>query len=217
VYRSCYKTHDLFAIFFATYGAVFIAEIVGDKLLYTSGVLATRYRWASIVCGMAMAFTLKMGVAVAVGDAIARLLPRWLIATVTAASFAGVAFALWRKPDVRKPKEKDSRIFKGAMVAFAAIFFSEWGDVGQITAATMAARFNSPLAVWLGAVSAMVTKGTLASFIGGGVRGWIQSHFQPKTLRYAATVLLLVLGVLSVWEILDPDMPGMILACFAKW
>jgi putative Ca2+/H+ antiporter (TMEM165/GDT1 family) len=57
----------------------------------------------------------------------------------------------------------------------------------------------------------MVTKGTLASFIGGGVRGWIQSHFQPKTLRYAATVLLLVLGVLSVWEILDPDSPGMLL------
>ena len=31
-------------IFFATYGAVFVAEIVGDKLLYTTGVLATRYR-----------------------------------------------------------------------------------------------------------------------------------------------------------------------------
>jgi uncharacterized membrane protein YfcA len=56
-----------------------------------------------------------------------------------------------------------------------------------------------------------VTKGALASFIGGGLRGWIQSHFEPKTLRYAATVLLLVLGILSVWEILDPDMPGMLL------
>ena len=217
MYRSCYKTHDLFAIFFATYGAVFIAEIVGDKLLYTSGVLATRYRWASIVCGMAMAFTLKMGVAVAVGDAIARLLPRWLIATVTAASFAGVAFALWRKPDVRKPKEKDSRIFKGAMVAFAAIFFSEWGDVGMITAGTMSVKFvwsagaldsshvsqtTAALLVWLGAVSAMVTKGTLAVTLGASVRGWIASHVNARIVRYVAVAAIVVLGVLSVLETL---------------
>jgi len=30
----------MIAILFATYGAVFVAEIVGDKLLYTTGVLA---------------------------------------------------------------------------------------------------------------------------------------------------------------------------------
>ena len=108
----------MLAIFLATYGAVFVAEIVGDKLLYTTGVLATRYRSASIVCGMAAAFMLKMGVAVAIGDAIAHL-PRVLVATVTAASFVGVAITLWRKPDIRKPKEKDARILQGAMVAFA--------------------------------------------------------------------------------------------------
>ena len=57
----------MITIFFATYGAVLIAEIVGDKLLYTTGVLATRYRSASILTGMALAFACKMGVAVAVG------------------------------------------------------------------------------------------------------------------------------------------------------
>src|ERR1035441_9450830 len=50
-------------ILFATYGAVFVAEIAGDKLLYTTGVLATRYRTAPILCGMAIAFMAKMGVA----------------------------------------------------------------------------------------------------------------------------------------------------------
>ena len=203
-------------IFFATYAAVFMAEIVGDKLLYTTGLLASRYRTAPILFGMAMAFMLKMAVAVLVGHLIATL-PKWLVASITAINFFAIAVVLWRKKDKREVSEQNYKAYQAALVAFAAIFFSEWGDVGQITAATMAARFNSPLAVWLGAVSAMVTKGTLASFIGGGVRGWIQSHFQPKTLRYAATVLLLVLGVLSVWEILDPDMPGMILAYFAKW
>src|SRR5436190_16346149 len=105
------------AIFLTTYGAVFVAEIVGDKLLYTTGVLATRYRSLSIVLGMMAAFMIKMGVAVGVGAAISQL-PRALVATVTGASFIGVALTLWRKPDVRKPKEKDTRVFNGAVVAF---------------------------------------------------------------------------------------------------
>jgi putative Ca2+/H+ antiporter (TMEM165/GDT1 family) len=202
-------------IFLTTYGFVFIAEIVGDKLLYTTGVLATRYRGASIVLGMALAFMCKMGVAVAVGDAIAHL-PRVLVACVTGASFIGVALTLWRKPDMRAVKAKDTAIIKGAMVAFAAIFFSEWGDVGMITCAGMAVKFvwsaraglttttifETAVVVWLGAVAAMVTKGTLAAFLGAGIRLWIAERVSPKVVRYVGTAALLVLGVLSVLETL---------------
>jgi hypothetical protein len=73
------------------------------------------------------------------------------------------AATVWRKPLERRSIEKDRGTPKGALVSFAAIFFSEWGDVGQITAATMAARFGDPLLVWVGAVAAMVTKGALAA------------------------------------------------------
>ena len=76
----------MIVIFFATFGAVFIAEIVGDKLLYTTSVLAARYRTLPIMLGMALAFTAKMGVAVMVGSAIAKL-PRSLVAAITAISF----------------------------------------------------------------------------------------------------------------------------------
>jgi Ca2+/H+ antiporter, TMEM165/GDT1 family len=195
--------------FAATYAAVFVAEVVGDKLLYTTGVLATRYRSLSIVFGMALAFMCKMGAAVAAGEAVARL-PRPLVAAVTGASFLGVAYTLWRKPDIRKPKEKDQRVIHGAAVAFSAIFFSEWGDVGMITAAAMAAKFIAPapvkvtigLIVWLGAVAAMVTKGTLVTFLGAGVRMWIAERVSPKMVRYVGTAALLMLGLLSVLETL---------------
>jgi putative Ca2+/H+ antiporter (TMEM165/GDT1 family) len=203
------------AVFLTTYAFVFVAEIVGDKLLYTTGVLATRYRSASIVVGMAAAFMCKMAVAVAVGDAIAHL-PRPLVAIVTGASFIGVAFTLWRKPDVRQSKAKDTAVLKGAIVAFAVIFFSEWGDVGQVTAAGMAVKYvwsaraaettsvvvTTALVVWLGAISAMVTKGTLATFLGAGVRMWIAERVSPRVVRYAGTAALLVLGVLAVLETL---------------
>jgi putative Ca2+/H+ antiporter (TMEM165/GDT1 family) len=204
---------SLFGLFLATYGAVFIAEIVGDKLLYTTGILATRYRSASVIGGMALAFMCKMSVAVAVGAAITRL-PRWLVAVVTGDSFIGVAITIWRKPDARRPKAKDSAVLKGAAVAFATIVLSEWGDVGQVTAAGMAAKYvwsarsaaagiwPTAIAVWLGAVGAMVTKGALASLLGAGVRMWIAERIQPRVVRWVATAAILVLGTLSVLETL---------------
>jgi putative Ca2+/H+ antiporter (TMEM165/GDT1 family) len=180
---------------------VFVAEIVGDKLLYTTGVLATRYRTVPIMLGMLVAFMAKMAVAVAVGSAISKL-PPLLVAALTSLSFIGVAITLWRKPVERTQEEIDRRYARAAMVSFAAIFFSEWGDVGQITAATMAARFGTPVMVWAGAVSAMVTKGALAASVGAGVRRWIIARIPPRAVRYAGVSALLLLGLLSVIETL---------------
>ena len=189
-------------VFLATYGAVFVAEIVGDKLLYTTGVLASRYRTVPIMFGMALAFMLKMGVAVVVGEQIGKL-NRLLVASITMLSFIGVAIALWRKDIQRSEGRRDSGLTKAMMMSFAAIFFSEWGDVGQITAAAMAvAHPGTPLVVWSGAVSAMVTKGALAATLGAGIRQWIVDRVSPKIIRYVGVGALLVLGILSVIETL---------------
>jgi putative Ca2+/H+ antiporter (TMEM165/GDT1 family) len=192
---------NMVLILLTAFGAVFVAEIVGDKLLYTTGILAARYRTMPIVLGMALAFMAKMGVAVLVGDAIAKL-PRPLVAGITALSFLGVAVALWRKSDRPREDKDKHRRSKAAAVSFAAVFLSEWGDVGQITAATLAAKYHRPFIVWLGAVAAMLVKGALAAFLGGGIRRWIHDRVAPQVVRYVAVSLLLILGVLSVLEIL---------------
>jgi Ca2+/H+ antiporter, TMEM165/GDT1 family len=202
-------------VFLATYGGVFLAEIVGDKLLYTSGVLAARYSWSGVLTGMALAFMAKMSVAVAIGAAIGNLLPKWLVASLTAVSFVGVAIAMWRKPDIRVPKEKDQRILKGASVAFATIFLSEWGDKGMLSAGAWAATWvtaaevnhtmttrEAAIIVWAAAVLAMVTKGGLAVTLGHGIRTWIATRVSPRYVRYAAVAAIVVLGFLSVLEIL---------------
>jgi putative Ca2+/H+ antiporter (TMEM165/GDT1 family) len=192
----------MFPIFLATYTAVFVAEIVGDKLLYTTGVLAARYRTVPIMLGMALAFMLKMGVAVVVGKQISKL-PPLLVASITMLSFIGVAIALWRKDVERSEGRRDSGAGKAMMMSFAAIFFSEWGDVGQITAANVAAlNPAAPWIVWIGAVSAMVTKGILAATLGAGVRQWVLDRVPPKIIRYVGVAALLVLGILSVVETL---------------
>jgi putative Ca2+/H+ antiporter (TMEM165/GDT1 family) len=197
-------------VFLATYAAVFLAEIAGDKLLYTTGVLSSRYRPLPIMVGVTIAFMVKMAVAVAAGEWVSHL-PPLVVAGLTAVSFIGVAYTVWRKPTVPRTKKKeDTAPGKAALVSFAAIFFSEWGDVGQITAAAMAAKWMSavgatgttPYIVWLGAVLAMVTKGALAASIGAGARHWIEKTFSPKVIRYGGVGLLVLLGIMSVLETL---------------
>ena len=73
-------------------------------------------------------------------------------------------------------------------------FLFKWGDVGQITAATFAARFGFPLIVWAGAVGAMVTKGV--RHVSAGIRKWISQRI-PKgrslfRCRYTAAIGLTV-------------------------
>jgi putative Ca2+/H+ antiporter (TMEM165/GDT1 family) len=189
-------------IFFTTFAAVFIAEIVGDKLLYTTSVLAARYRTAPDNDRNGCRVHGKDGVAVLVGEAISRL-PRILVATITAISFLSVAVVLWRKPDRKEESEARTHAQEGCDgIVLRPFSFLSGGDVGQVTAATLTAKYHVGFVVWLGAVSAMVTKGVLAAFLGAGIRRWIQDRVSPQVVRYAAVILLIVLGCLSVGEIL---------------
>jgi putative Ca2+/H+ antiporter (TMEM165/GDT1 family) len=192
----------MISVFLATYAAVFIAEIVGDKLLYTTGILATRYRSLPVMIGMGLAFTLKMAAAVLIGQALAQL-PKPVIAILTAVSFIGVMLVIWRQDDSLPPeaRARSTAIAQPALVTFATIFLSEWADVGMLAAATMSANHPEALfVVWLGAVAAMVTKGLIAASAGAGLRRWIRDRIQPRHLRYVSVILLAVLGAAAVAE-----------------
>jgi len=84
----------------------------------------------------------------------------------------------------------------------ASVIFSEWADLGQMTAAAMAVQLRAPAAVWAGAVSAMVTKGLLVAVAGARVRGSLRNRVPDSLLRYARVSLLVLLGALSVIETL---------------
>jgi putative Ca2+/H+ antiporter (TMEM165/GDT1 family) len=86
---------EMLHAFWATYAAVFAAEILGDKFLYTPGILSTRYRTPPMLIGIVIAFMAKMGVAVAIGDALAGL-PRVLLGAVTAPGIIWIALTFWR-------------------------------------------------------------------------------------------------------------------------
>jgi putative Ca2+/H+ antiporter (TMEM165/GDT1 family) len=184
----------MFYLLLATYGTVFLAELLGDKTIYTISSLAMRFRPLYVFCGFTVAFMAKMLVAVLLGQVIAEL-PPYLVAIMSTTTFFVTALVIWfkKKDEGGVRREHDNYFSKAALITFAAIFFSEWGDVGQITAATLTARYRAPLVVWLGATLALVTKGLLALTLGRSLRKRIPQHW----LRPVSVSLCLVMGVIS--------------------
>jgi Ca2+/H+ antiporter, TMEM165/GDT1 family len=185
------------SLLFAAFGAVFLAELIGDKTLYTISVLAMRFRPVPIFSGFGVAFMLKMLAAVLIGGVIAHLPPA-LVAGITAATFFLMAVFIWLKTTKEPQEIQVSQSWShGALAAFASIFFTEWGDVGQVTAATLSAYSHQPFIVWIGATLAMMTKGVIAMTLGMGLR----KRIPRNVFRYGAFGMCIVLGVLAILRI----------------
>jgi len=180
-------------VFGVVYAAVFLTEMLGDRSLYTIGGLATRFGAAAVMCGITAAFGLKMLAAVALGETLA-LLPGALIRVLAVASLLGAAGAIWLEARERGEAPPQARGMSGhpVLVSFAAVFFIEWADPGQLAAAMLSVRYQAPGVVWAAATAALVTKGVLALTVGLTLRRWVPQ----RLLRKLAMVMLLSLAVL---------------------
>jgi len=186
-------------LFFAAFATVFLTEIIGDKALFTIGALVARFRSFPVFCGIVLAFMAKMLAAVLLGRAIAGL-PAGLVAAASAFAFLTTAIVIcFKKREEDSPADNTLARFwpKAMLTAFAAIFFSEWADAGQISAAMLSARHQAPLVIWFGATLALITKGTLALSLGVGLRRYLPL----KVLRYGAFTLCLTMSILSALRV----------------
>jgi putative Ca2+/H+ antiporter (TMEM165/GDT1 family) len=191
----------------ATFGTIFLTELLGDKSIYTIGSLVIRFRPLPVFCGLTVAFMGKMLAAVMVGQAINNL-PTILVTITSTMTFFITAFVIWLKRSKPEPTEREplQRSSRAALISFAAIFFSEWGDVGQVTTATLLvnyqanhqASFQAPLTVWCGATTALMTKGVLAMVLGREMR----KRFPRNILRWGAVCLCLTIGVVSALQLI---------------
>ncbi len=75
-------------------------------------------------------------------------------------------------------------------------------DFGQLTAAAMATQFRSPIAVWMGAVAAMLTKALFAATLGARIRLELPYQLAQPRVMYVSLALLVLIGALAVAETL---------------
>ncbi|MFI6402924.1 TMEM165/GDT1 family protein [Streptomyces sp. NPDC050548] len=179
------------------FGVVFLAELP-DKTALAGLVLGTRYRASYVFAGVAAAFLLHVVLAVAAGSVLT-LLPQQIVHAVTGVLFlGGAAVLLFKKGDdeeeVRAPK--DQSFWKVSGAGFMLILVAEFGDLTQIMTANLAARYDDPFSVGLGAVLALWAVAGLG-IVGGKA---LMKRVPLELITRIAAVLMLALGAWSLWE-----------------
>ncbi|MER5514455.1 TMEM165/GDT1 family protein [Streptomyces sp. NPDC048254] len=179
------------------FGVIFLAELP-DKTALAGLVLGTRYRASYVFAGVAAAFLLHVVLAVAAGSVLT-LLPQQIVHALTGVLFLGGAAVLLLKKgeeeeEVRKPA--DQSFWKVAGTGFMLILVAEFGDLTQIMTANLAARYDDPLSVGLGAVLGLWAVAGLG-IVGGRA---LMKKVPLRLITQIAAVLMLALGVWSLWE-----------------
>jgi Ca2+/H+ antiporter, TMEM165/GDT1 family len=175
------------------FAVTFLAELP-DKSMFASLVLGTRHRAAWVWAGAAGAFTIHMAIAVSAGQLLT-LLPHRVVDAVVAALFVAGGTYLWatsNRPhgshgvDEARQGGRPATFWRVAGTSFAVVFVAEWGDITQITAANLAARYN-PVLVFVGATLGLWAVAATAVSIGAKSLSLIPMAWVS---RIAGTILL---------------------------
>ncbi|WP_171161925.1 TMEM165/GDT1 family protein [Streptomyces sp. I05A-00742] len=179
------------------FGVIFLAELP-DKTALASLMLGTRYRASYVFAGVAAAFTVHVALAIAAGSLLTLLPHRLLQAIVGAAFLIGAAMLLFKGDDdeeeVRKPA--DQSFWKVSGAGFMLILVAEFGDLTQIMTANLAARYDDPVSVGLGAVLGLWAVAGLG-IVGGRT---LMRYVPLKLITRVAALVMLALAGFSLYE-----------------
>ncbi|MEC4016217.1 TMEM165/GDT1 family protein [Streptomyces sp. H27-D2] len=179
------------------FGVVFLAELP-DKTALAGLMLGTRYRASYVFVGVAAAFVVHVVLAIAAGSLLAQLPHRLVQAVVGVLFLAGAAVLLFKKDDgeeeVKKPA--DESFWKVSGAGFMLILAAEFGDLTQIMTANLAARYDDPVSVGLGAVLALWAVAGI-----GILGGRTLMKFVPlKLITKVAACVMIALAAFSLYE-----------------
>ena len=172
-----------------------------DKTLFASLVLATRYPHWPVFVGVGTAFGVQVAIAVTAGSLLS-LLPAALVSGVVAVLFLVGAIILWRTA-TSGPEDEDlddtkqgTSFLRVAAISFGVLFAAEWGDLSQLATAGLAARYDEPLSVFVGAWAALLVVSGLAVFLGKN----LADRLPIALIRRVAAGLFLIFSIIAIVE-----------------
>ena len=187
----------------ATFGLIFVGELP-DKSAVASLVLGTRFPLRWVFAGVASAFLLHVIVAVLAGSLLT-LLPQRVLEGVVAVLFLIGAVLIWREGNEDEEAleaEEEAELsavpdtagfWKVASLGFGVIFIAEWGDLTQILTANLAAKYDDPFSVAVGATLGLWAVALLA-ILGGKT---LLRVLPMKWITRVAAVVMTALAIFS--------------------
>jgi putative Ca2+/H+ antiporter (TMEM165/GDT1 family) len=184
------------------FGVIFIAELP-DKSLFASLVLGTRYRALWVWLGVSAAFIVHVVIAVTAGHLLT-LLPHRAVQAVVAVLFAvgaGILLLPQREGDHAAETESERALAGVASVmltSFGVVFVGEWGDITQIATANLAAKYDDPISVGIGAALGLMAVAAVAIVAGSTLLRFVSI----AVVRRVAGVILAVFAVVTAVSLL---------------
>jgi putative Ca2+/H+ antiporter (TMEM165/GDT1 family) len=185
--------------------SIFVVELP-DKTFLATLVLATKYRPLYVWIGVGLAFAVQTVLAVAVGG-VASLLPKDLIHTVAGLIFLVGAVILLREGRSHQNAEEDEEEYaekarpahglRQVLAAFMVLFAAEWGDLSQLLTISLVAKYKEPVAIFIGALAALLVVSGLAVVVGKQLLRFVKLH----VLHFVGSAICLVLGVYTLVEV----------------
>ncbi len=178
-----------------------------DKTMFATLVLASRFRPLPVLTGVSAAFAVQTAIAVAAGSLLS-LLPRAWVALGVTLLFAVGAVVLWRSAAesndgmyeeataLGSPRDREWPAWRIALASFGITFLAEWGDLSQLATAGLAARYDDPQSVFVGALAALLLIASLAVFVGAR----LVARLPIRLVRRSAAVLFAAFAVLAASE-----------------
>jgi putative Ca2+/H+ antiporter (TMEM165/GDT1 family) len=184
------------------FGVIFVAELP-DKSLFASLVLGTRYRALWVWLGVSAAFIVHVVIAVTAGHLLT-LLPHRAVQAVVAILFAvgAVILLLPQRDDDHDDTTESNRAPAGVtsviMTSFGVVFVGEWGDITQIATANLAAKYDDPISVGIGAALGLMAVAAVAITAGSTLLRFVSI----SVVRRIAGVILAVFAVVTALSLL---------------
>ncbi len=189
---------EFLSVIFTSFTLISLAEI-GDKSQLVCMALAARHRHWPVLLGAFFAFAILNILAVVFGAGVAAWLPEKVIAGLVAVLFGvfGVhALLAHDEDDTDEVLEKTGHnIF---ITTFLLILVAEFGDKTQIAVAGLASSL-SPVYVWLGATTALVSISALGVWAGRTVL----KKLPISWLHRLSGGVFLIFALIAAWQVIN--------------
>jgi putative Ca2+/H+ antiporter (TMEM165/GDT1 family) len=187
-----------------TFLAIFVVELP-DKTFLATLVLATKYRPVLVWLGVSLAFLVQTTVAVLLGHAVS-FLPEEVVQAAAGLMFLVGAVILIREgrghqeaaASDEEIETKDVHGYRAVLASFLVLFAAEWGDLSQLLTISLVAKYEEPVAVFIGALGALLLVSGLAVIAGRQLQRFVKLH----VLHYIGAGVCLVLAAATAYELL---------------
>jgi putative Ca2+/H+ antiporter (TMEM165/GDT1 family) len=172
---------------------VVLAEM-GDKTQLLAMAFATRYKASTVMWAVFAATALNHALAVAVGNYLTTIVPLSTIQIAAAISF--ILFGLWTIRGDKLEGEDKRFSFSPFWTVAIAFFIAEMGDKTQLATVALAAKYQSPVAVWFGTNIGMLIADAIGIVI-GIVMG---KHIPERAVKWGASIIFIGFGIFGIHE-----------------